>query len=170
MNTKCIIALTILISGCSSATYEEPDYENGKKLEKSAQIYILAPQNGSFEGKEYSESSMEVVEAIRSAVSEYSKTPIIVKDCKSISCVSNTSGESEIYYIVPEIIHWEDRATEWSGISDKIKIRLTVYNAKEKEISSTVFFGKSKWWTMGGDHPEDLLEKPINNYINTLYL
>ena len=71
---------------------------------------------------------------------------------------------------IPEILHWKDRATEWSGIPDKIEVKLSVYESNsEKELASTVLSGKSKWATFGGDHPQDLLAEPLNKYIGTLY-
>ncbi|ELW8199044.1 DUF4823 domain-containing protein, partial [Yersinia enterocolitica] len=67
-------------------------------------------------------------------------------------------------------LHWEDRATEWSGKPDIIAIKITVYNAaSDNIISSTIINGKSKWATFGGDHPQDLLAKPVSEYISSLY-
>jgi hypothetical protein len=71
---------------------------------------------------------------------------------------------------VPEILHWEDRATEWSGIPDRVEVKLLVLEAQgNKEIASIVISGKSKWATFGGDHPQDLLPEPIKQYVESLY-
>lgn len=68
------------------------------------------------------------------------------------------------------ILHWEDRATEWSGKKDKIEIKLSIYGAEgNQEIAGTIIGGKSKWATFGGDHPQDLLPEPIQAYVDTLY-
>lgn len=74
------------------------------------------------------------------------------------------------YYVIPEILHWEDRATEWSGIPDKIQVKISIYEGKTwKEVASTIISGKSKWATFGGDHPQDLLPEPLNKYVESLY-
>jgi len=62
--------------------------------------------------------------------------------------------ERYAYYVASEILHWEDRATEWSGLPDKIEIKVIIYDTKSgREISSAVLSGRSKWTTFGGDHP-----------------
>ena len=71
---------------------------------------------------------------------------------------------------MPEILHWEDRNTEWSGIKDKIEIKLVVYDAATgNELASTIIAGKIKWATFGGDHPQDLLPEPLKRYVESLY-
>jgi uncharacterized protein DUF4823 len=49
------------------------------------------------------------------------------------------------YYVETVIMHWEDRNTEWSGIPDRIEIKLIIYDVKTGvEIASSVMNGKSK--------------------------
>ncbi len=75
------------------------------------------------------------------------------------------------YYIRVEILHWEDRATEWSGLSDKVTIKLLVINSETEAIADSVTIdGKSRWATFGGDHPQDLLEKPLQDYVSRLFI
>ena len=53
--------------------------------------------------------------------------------------------EKYAYYAVPDILHWEDRATEWSGIPDKIELKISIYDVTlGSEIASAVVSGKSK--------------------------
>jgi hypothetical protein len=74
------------------------------------------------------------------------------------------------YLIYPVILHWEDRATEWSGIPDKITVEISVIDvATGAVLDSARIEGKSKWATLGGDHPQDLLEKPLTDYARTLF-
>jgi hypothetical protein len=44
------------------------------------------------------------------------------------STVSSTSSRS-VYLIEPKILHWEDRATEWSGKADRVKVSLPLYRS-----------------------------------------
>jgi hypothetical protein len=67
-------------------------------------------------------------------------------------------------------LHWEDRATEWSGKSDRLEIQLVIFNVHTgDELANATLTGKSKWATFGGDHPQDLLENPILEYVASLY-
>ncbi len=170
MRTKNIFLVTLLLSGCSSATYKQDGLnETSYKLEKSSLIYILTPKNGRYESKQYSESGRTTAEAINSSFAEYSSQTKIINGCSELSCAPHPLESKSTYYVVPEILHWEDRATEWSMIPDKIKVKITVYNKNHTEVSSNIFSGKSKIWTFGGDHPEDLLENPVSKYVKSLY-
>ena len=55
------------------------------------------------------------------------------------------------------ILHWEDRATEWSGKADRVKVSLPLYRSGSL-VGSALVTANSSWWTFGGDHPEDLLD------------
>ncbi|MGL1931348.1 MAG: DUF4823 domain-containing protein [Desulfotalea sp.] len=67
-------------------------------------------------------------------------------------------------------MHWEDRATEWSGLPDKAEIKMVVIDVKSNnKISVATIKGSSGLATFGGDHPQDLLPDPIKKYINSLF-
>ena len=94
----------------------------------------------------------------------------MVPDCRELLCLKKDQSVSYDYYVIPEILYWEDRATEWSGIPDKIEVKVSVYDGQSaKELASTIILGKSKWATFGGDHPQDLLPDPLNKYVESLY-
>ena len=74
------------------------------------------------------------------------------------------------YLIVPLVVHWEDRATEWSGRPDRIVIEVRAVDVpSEKTLSLGSVAGKSKWVTFGGDVPEDLLDLPLGVYVDWLF-
>lgn len=78
-----------------------------------------------------------------------------------MGCLEKTQAQPYGYYVIPEILHWEDRATEWSGIPDRLEVKLSIFDGNKKELASTIITGKSKWATLGGDHPQDLLPEPL---------
>ena len=82
------------------------------------------------------------------------------------STVSST-GNRSVYLIEPKILHWEDRATEWSGKADRVKVSLPLYRSGSL-VGSALVTANSSWWTFGGDHPEDLLDTPFEAYAASL--
>jgi hypothetical protein len=78
-----------------------------------------------------------------------------------------SSGGRSVYLIEPKILHWEDRATEWSGKADRVKISLPLYRSGSL-VGSALVTANSSWWTFGGDHPEDLLDAPFESYAASL--
>lgn len=74
----------------------------------------------------------------------------------------NARGVPADYVIFAVINNWEDHATEWSGIPDRIDVALGLYRVRDRRcVAFEHFKASSKWATFGGDHPQDLLEKPI---------
>ena len=68
------------------------------------------------------------------------------------------------------IVHWEDRATEWSLKSDKVEVKITVHDvARGRMLASAVVSGSSGLLTIGGDHPQDLLPEPMDSYVGSLF-
>lgn len=165
-----VIAGIIVLTGCSSKYKSVEVTKSTELLIKSKPVVISGSADGSYEGKPYSGSGEATEQAVRSAFSRYTDNAVIVSQCNELVCLQKHNPLSEGYYVVPQILHWEDRATEWSGIPDKIEVKVTVFNAAtSKVIASTILNGSSKWATFGGDHPQDLLPEPVNNYVASLY-
>jgi len=79
-------------------------------------------------------------------------------------------GKNFIYLVYPTILHWEDRATEWSGKSDRVEVKIQVVDVKAGLPVETVLIkGRSGLGTLGGDHPQDLLPEPIEGFVSSLY-
>lgn len=74
------------------------------------------------------------------------------------------------YLIYPTILHWEDHATEWNGVADKVEVKIEVIgSATENSIDTAIINGRSGLATFGGDKPQDLLLKPIEEFISALF-
>ena len=165
-----LIVASIVLAGCA-AKYDQISLSNpDTKFSKEGPIIIATPADGFYETKEYRSSGRMTALAVRSAFVRQSSNTKIAQDCKELECLKERYPNKFQYYVIPKILHWEDRATEWSGIPDKLEVQLSIYEQGTwKEIASTLIKGKSKWATFGGDHPQDLLPAPLNNYVESLY-
>lgn len=115
-----------------------------QRLDRAAAVSIIKPQPGSYGATRYPES---LDSARRKAV-----------------------AANVAYVFEPTILNWEDRATEWSGLPDRITVRTVIWNAKTgSEVASTLARASSKWATFGGDHPQDLLPDLMANFVDRLY-
>jgi Domain of unknown function (DUF4823) len=157
-------------SGCVSTYKQEIMTPQSAKLQSGKSILIATPSNGSYESKEYADSGKSTALAIRSAFARHSNSITVSAECKDLNCLKSNRAVLFDYYVVPEILHWEDRNTEWSGIKDKLEIKVTVYGGNDDRVLSNIIIsGKSKWMTFGGDHPQDLLPEPLGKYVESLY-
>ena len=172
MNRNIVMLGTAImfLSGCSSS-YKYYEYQPPKvKLAQNVGVLISTPENGWYDLTEYRNSGRMTANVIRRAFSKNTQKVAVTTSCKGKECLSSIDMNKYGYYVEPIILHWEDRATEWSGKSDKIEIQIITYDlSTKKEIADTIFSGKSKFMTLGGDHPQDLLEEPTHKYIETLY-
>ena len=170
MRITSLVIIATMISGCAS-TYKQTNLtEPAAKLLKAGSVVIATPANGSYETKDYAKSGEMTALAVKAAFAKFTNTITVSSDCKELECLKNNGSVTADYYVIPEILHWEDRATEWSGIPDKIEVKLTIYKGQNwKDIAATIISGKSKWATFGGDHPQDLLSEPLNKYVESLY-
>ena len=119
-------------------------------------------------GSIYEGSGTATANAVRAAFSRFSNQVQVSRHCSQLQCLITNSPVFDCY-AVPTILHWEDRATEWSGKVDKIEVKVVVYDRNQKVLTSQLIHGKSKWATFGGDHPQDLLPGAVNPYIESLY-
>jgi hypothetical protein len=78
-----------------------------------------------------------------------------------LSAASNFGQATSLWRVTPLILEREDRATEWSGKPDRIRIELRTLDPTGTLINATAIFGISKWVTLGGDHPQDMIRSAI---------
>jgi len=110
----------------------------------------------------------------QATVAAFSAHARVVRGAQSVQTLAenlSNAGRLDFTYLVqPTILHWEERATEWSGKPDRISIRLELVEVSDGEVlDATVISGKSKWATFGGDHPQELLPVPLKKYVDALF-
>ena len=170
MRMIAIAILVALLSGCTATYQNSPIREASAKLVKGTPVLIATPSDGSFESRQYPNSGEMTAIAVAAAFAPFSTSTKVSAECRDLACLERMSDASDYHYlVVPEILHWEDRATEWSGKPDRIEVRVTIFDSREAPMASTVIAGKSKWATFGGDHPQDLLHDPLTHYVEALY-
>ena len=168
-NKAALLLSCLLAVGCTSTYQQRPTVANQASLTAGRQVVVATPQNGAYGTETYESSGASTATAVHAAFARHTSDVIVSSDCRDLPCMRERNPGGA-YFVVPLILHWEDRATEWSGKKDKIEIKLSIYGATgDQEIAGTLIGGKSKWATFGGDHPQDLLPEPVKAYVDTLY-
>lgn len=163
-----IVLSFMLMAGCVSTYRQETITSVQKKLSVGGSVIVATPADSAYGDEKYPGSGASTASAVQAAFARYTSAADISSSCTNIDCLRSNSKTYDIY-VVPQILHWEDRATEWSGKKDKIEVKITVYSAEGAVLASNIISGKSKWATFGGDHPQDLLPEPLANYVQSLY-
>jgi len=165
------IGLAVL-GGCSSAydVQSSGGASTQASIPSTSSVFVAVPADGRFGKTLYSGSGSMTAQALVTALSS------VVKSVRSSNNqVDRVAGMAEAkragftHYAEPIILLWEDRATEWSGKRDRVVIRISVLNTVTgKLVDATTIQGTSKWATLGGDHPQDLLPVPMRRYVAQL--
>jgi hypothetical protein len=114
-----------------------------------------------------------VAQIIQSALLRHLDNEVEVQDPQNQkkALASAKAGKFQ-YLFYPTILHWEDRATEWSGKRDNVSVKLLIIEAFTSERISSVTIdgtGNSGIASNVGERPEDLLSKPISKYVDQLF-
>lgn len=164
------LALCFLVS-CSSK-YKLGNFDApASPLSASESAIVMLPADGVYGSKTYSGSGQTVTQELYTALIPHFKKVEAAKSIESADKTIESAKQNSIRYVFqPEILHWEDRATEWSGIPDKISISYSVWDTQTGEkISTYLGHASSKWATFGGDHPQDLVPHLTQNYIGQIF-
>lgn len=163
-------AATTGATGCvSTYQYDKPTLESGP-LKRDAGVYVCTPEDGWYATTQYPNSGKSTARAIGIAFDRYASRMTIGGVCTDEECLDEVDAEQYGYVVCPTILHWENRATEWSALPDRIRIKIEVFDARSRLlVAQGSYAGKSKLATFGGDHPEDLLPEPTAEFVGHLY-
>lgn len=170
LSAACLAFL--VLTGCKS-TYSEKNLTNEPPplLRNSSRVYVAVPYDASFKNQVALSSGKRTAEALYVALTRYTRSVHMGKFPESATdALESARRFSAEYLIYPNIVKWEDRATEFSGRRDRLELKLDLIDMRDgrlafsREISAT-----GKWLTEGGDTPGDLLEQPIEEYVNALF-
>ena len=141
------------------------------KLDRKGSVYVGVSKPGVFGAKVYQESGAQTsAEIARSLAGQMERVVIASGPRPYADALSSARRGGFDYLIVPKIQHWEERATEWSGKPDRIRVEIFVYEVRSGALLGSVAInGVSRWATFGGDHPEDLLKQPIEKWAVDLF-
>lgn len=163
----------LLVLGCADShkLTRSSGSQSVVSLQPQASAYVAMPTDGRYGRTVYTGSGAMTAQVIASAFAPYlQKVSTSTKTEELEQAMASAKAGGFTYLFYPQILHWEDRATEWSGKSDIVAVKLSVLSTKTGELlDSVVIEGKSGLSTFGGDHPQDLLPKPMSQYAASLF-
>ncbi len=167
-----VLAISVSIGCTSTYKAERPAGQTAPHLEQGqCSIYVSVPQDGSYADRHGKGSGVTTAQSVVNAFLPYVTRAERGEAPESNEvALSHAAAGNFTHYVEPTILNWEDRATEWSGKSDAISIRLVLVEVpSRKQIDTMIIHGKSKWASFGGDHPQDLLAAPMARYSKELF-
>jgi hypothetical protein len=171
MNAKlpAILSVLLLTSCVHKYAVPGPTHDQGH-LRVAATIFVVTPRDGrddrpkTYEGSGVWTSSA-LADALRARGMQVVMGGTETALPKAIEAAAAAGADFIVY---PQISHWSDRATEWSGIPDRITLLITVYDvATSAVLDRQEIRASSRWATFGGDHPQELLPELTRRWAET---
>lgn len=168
-----IVPVIVLLSACTHSYETSHSPIAGAASEvgiaRESRVLVSLPKDGSYGNKMYQNSGRmtqdAVIAAFRGRVADVEGLETTEPMAQTLTGACGTGYD---YLIEPQILHWEDRNTEWSGKPDRITVALKVADCATGTIVDDVTIsGTSKWATFGGDHPQDLLAEPVKRFAES---
>lgn len=171
MRIPVTLILAAALSGCADSHQWSPHQSGAVQLKRTDKVYIVTPTDGEYGDRVYNGSGRNTAQILYAAFSRRSGAVTIGSKASNLEEALETAKRSEQDFVVlPTILHWEDRATEWSMIPDKVEVKIEIIQVSSGSvIGSGIADGKSGVATFGGDHPQDLLPEPIEAFVSSLY-
>ncbi len=162
-------AVTLCAIGCAHKYKTDLRIQTPGLLSPETAVYVSEPMPAS---PQYPMSGEQTAAAIRDA---FERNGAHVDPGPpgedAIAALASARIHNAKYLIFSAIEHWEDRATVWSGKPDRIEIKIHVVDTATGEpVDSTRLLGNSRSAARGGDQPQELLAKPIDDYVTSLFL
>lgn len=166
------VFLVVIFFGCVPTYNVQTSGGNkGLKLQRNDPVYIRVPHDGKYRNKTYPGSGWKVATVINRVFSKFASRVSVGRYNESLEdALENANKTNAKILISPKILHWEDRATAWSGRADRLNLRIEILEVATKSSLITVFIeGTSGTFIMDDPSPSDLIEKPILNFAESIY-
>ncbi len=158
-----IVFLALMLAGCANSYRIERDGGASNPtvplIAKTDRVLVTLPSDGAYGATRYQGSGQSTQQSVIASLAAMGVSVSVGGPCDDPAAASAMGKQAGVQWVVaPRIHQWEDRATEWSGLPDRIRIELrTIATSSSSPTDITIVEGSSKWATFGGDHPQDML-------------
>ena len=162
-------------AGCSTAEKQKPTTTvtptAGPPLRLNSRVYIAMPEDGLDKKEPVPGSGRRVALALQDAFKRHSRNVLLGRRTEHLDEALQHARDLEYEYVaIPTLLKWEDRPTEWTGVRDKLQVKIEVFSVQTREVlHSTTIDSKGKWMTDGEAAPQDLLAAPVDKFVRSLF-
>ena len=164
------VACLISLAGCytAGAVVERGEFQDLAARPSESKVRVATPEDGTDGKIRYPGSGRLVAEAVRGAVlSTFADVQVVGLSDRAL-CEKRCVEDGAHLLIIPEIVRWEDHATNWSGIADKIRISVTLVDLADSKLRRITFTAHSTWWNLTDDPPEYMLDDTFRAGVASL--
>jgi hypothetical protein len=167
-----LMVIALLQVGCADSNkIIRPDNKEMPTFMSKEKIYIAINRDGVYGDEAYPGSGLTLSQLLLSSFSKHIRRVEMGKVYQQYDDALLTSRSNGFNILIyPTILHWENHLTEWNGIPDKVKVKVDVIGTEKDDLLYNIIIeGKSGLATFGGDQPQDLLVKPIDEFVSSMF-
>ena len=167
-----LIFVLLGLAACEDTFAVKRPNQLSKYILTSATAYVSVPPDAQFGQIDYHSSGKFVAYVVASAFSEHLANVRMAEMPQTFDAALDRAKELDARYLIaPAILHWEDRATELSGQSDRIVLEISVIEVATGDIiERAVLSGTNGIPNLGSERPEQLVPPPVYQYVDSLFL
>ena len=144
-----ILLLSVFqLCGCSSR-YQQvrtAGFSRPQKLDAmNCLVYISTPSDGNYGNTVYPNSGRMTAQALKSAfLKKVARVKVSSITETYETGFENARSQNFSHYLWPDILHWEERVTEWSGLPDRIEVDIKLIQVNDaRTVDSVIIKGTS---------------------------
>jgi hypothetical protein len=140
-------------------------------LRANSRVYVAMPEDALDKKNPVPGSGKRTALALQDAFKRHTRNVLVGKLPETLEEAINHARDLEYEYVVfPTLIKWEDRPTEWTGVRDKLQVKIDLISVETSQVlRTTMIDAKGRWMTDGEDQPQDLLPEPIDKFVRSMF-
>lgn len=173
---RAILIVAVLGLAACTATYQERSTtgtdSSSVRLDPGRSVMVAVPADGQYGGKVYRGTGQLVAQKTSAAFSRYARRVELASagmtDREQLLAAARRVGAG--YLAIPAVNHWEQRATEWSGVPSRVTLILAVMDVETgQELRSSLLESRSASMTLVRPHADRLAEHLIDENVTAMY-
>lgn len=167
MDKRIFAVIVLLLAALSCATSRTTVLAPQKaEIDKTKPIYVMQAKDGAYGGTVYAGSGLNVSKSVLRTLRQLQPLAQLVEKTDEADAIKAAKEKGATYLIIPDLSHWEPRATQWSGYRTKIEVELRILSLEPVEvISSRSYYGTNNSITFFNTKPEDLLDHDFDEFV-----
>jgi len=164
------LLIVFLALGCAYARIDPRSEAVPLALDASAEVWVLTPKDGVYGSRPYTGSGQAVATRVLSILRSRLPLAQSLPGVDERVALEQARSKGIRYIVSPVILHWEDRATAWSGRRDKVRVEVRVVGVEPAAslLGRTVFESRNNSITLLDRRPEDLLDDDFAHAVEDL--
>lgn len=161
------VAATLGIEACAYSIHSvRPGNAPAAIPSASDSVCVMLAADGIYGTRTYAGSGRAVSNRILTAVRAQRPFAQLIEVTDEDQAAQLCVAKGGSYLLSPIILHWEDRATNWSGVRDLIKIEVRLIRIEPRTlVRSTEFEARNNWFTFVNADPSELLDASFDRTI-----